>query len=373
MNCKWDIQQIIAAYNTPLVFHPGGWGDDFPKEWQDKVIGQRLELIDDDGWNRATDAEVAMYLSTASLVTPLGRDWAEIYIHAVGQIIPQVYDSLGRETITLNREQELELLRLKQRIRNKQKEENVDKRKIVIEEREDGVMVGISRTGVDPFVKKVAIPWEAFLDMMPFVKGVSEVANQHWEVSGTKNPIYTPPAVKSATSKKAKAVESPTKTGSEAKPETPKTETPAPVQEKLPETPATTLPEAVAEAPKLAALPAAKECQTVTLAPSGTSQEGTQEIDNSRQASTLVVDQPAPAQAPEEPVASTPAAPAPAKRTRVSADTFQYRLKDGRGPFDTVQAAMDALGLDPKTRPLHNRHDRLSKKLQEEILQEQKA
>ena len=41
-------------------------------------------------------------------------------------------------------------------------------------------------------------------------------------------------------------------------------------------------------------------------------------------------------------------------------------------PFADVQLAMDALGIDKATRPTHNRYDRLSKKLQEEIIREVK-
>jgi len=45
----------------------------------------------------------------------------------------------------------------------------------------------------------------------------------------------------------------------------------------------------------------------------------------------------------------------------------EYYLQDGRGPFESVQAAMDALGLDKATRPKHNRWDRLSTQLKESI------
>jgi len=45
---------------------------------------------------------------------------------------------------------------------------------------------------------------------------------------------------------------------------------------------------------------------------------------------------------------------------------WEYYLKD-RGPFQTVQAAMDALGLDKDKRPKHNRWDRLSTQLKEQI------
>ena len=41
---------------------------------------------------------------------------------------------------------------------------------------------------------------------------------------------------------------------------------------------------------------------------------------------------------------------------------WEYYLKD-RGPFQTVQAAMDAMGLPKDRRPKHQRWDRLSSRL----------
>lgn len=46
-----------------------------------------------------------------------------------------------------------------------------------------------------------------------------------------------------------------------------------------------------------------------------------------------------------------------------------FYLEDGRGPFDTIQEAFDALGLPKEQRPKHNRYDRLSQALKSKILQ----
>lgn len=43
-------------------------------------------------------------------------------------------------------------------------------------------------------------------------------------------------------------------------------------------------------------------------------------------------------------------------------------LKDGQGPFQTVQEALDAYGAPKDTRPQHNRYDRLSKAWQQIII-----
>jgi len=46
---------------------------------------------------------------------------------------------------------------------------------------------------------------------------------------------------------------------------------------------------------------------------------------------------------------------------------YDYYLKDGRGPFADIQAAMDAMGVAEANRPKHNRYDRLSAEWQGKI------
>lgn len=45
----------------------------------------------------------------------------------------------------------------------------------------------------------------------------------------------------------------------------------------------------------------------------------------------------------------------------------EYYLKDGRGPFPSIQASLNALGVDPADRPLVNRWDQLSPEYQGQI------
>jgi len=52
---------------------------------------------------------------------------------------------------------------------------------------------------------------------------------------------------------------------------------------------------------------------------------------------------------------------------------WEYYLDDGRGPYESVQLAMDALGLNKETRPSHNRWDRLSTALKEKIQRRPKS
>jgi hypothetical protein len=52
---------------------------------------------------------------------------------------------------------------------------------------------------------------------------------------------------------------------------------------------------------------------------------------------------------------------------------FEYFLTDGRGPFESVQKAMDAMNVPAADRPSHNRWDRLSKDWQAKIDRKPKA
>lgn len=89
-----------------------------------------------------------------------------------------------------------------------------------------------------------------------------------------------------------------------------------------------------------------------------------------------------PAVATEERLAGVaPETPAPAakpgdgSRAAVASATgeWEYYLAGGQGPFDSIQAAMDGMGLDKQVRPQHNRWDRLSNFFKAQILRRPKA
>ena len=52
---------------------------------------------------------------------------------------------------------------------------------------------------------------------------------------------------------------------------------------------------------------------------------------------------------------------------------YEYFLADGRGGFESVQKAMEALGVPEANRPKHNRYDRLSADWQGKIIRKAKA
>ena len=52
---------------------------------------------------------------------------------------------------------------------------------------------------------------------------------------------------------------------------------------------------------------------------------------------------------------------------------YEYFLTDGRGGFESIQKAMEALGIPEANRPKHNRYDRLSAEWQAKIIKKAKA
>lgn len=197
------------------------------------------------------------------------------------------------------------------------------KRKLVLEEHEKSVLVGIMQEGCDPVIRTV----EGSLDeALAYIPKFLNQAQEEWAVS-PKRPAYKPPvAPKPAT--------------------TPAAETaPAQKAEDLPLLSGT-------EKAQPAEAPAPTEAQA--------------EVEVKAEEFPAEVRREAEAVAAEVAKESAPSAAA-------KPGEWEYYLQDGRGPFESVQAAMDELGLDKATRPMHNRWDRLSTALKEKIQRRPKA
>ena len=231
-------------------------------------------------------------------------------------------------------------------------------RKLVLEEHDGSVLVGVMQDGCDPVVKTTEGSLDDALNQVPQI--LTE-AQEKWAVQ-PKNPVHTPPAptpkpvtTPAATSAQPpKAEELPLLAGAEQA---------APAEEKVAEAQveATEPPAAPAEIePEAAAQPA----EIVHATP----KEGASEEDKARDIATMqedvsqrITEAPAP-----QPAAAVPSAPA-------KPGEWDYYLQDGRGPFESVQASMDEMGLDKATRPQHNRWDRLSTELKEKIQRRPKS
>ena len=210
---EWDA--LTEPITTPIVYHPGGWEDTVPEELRKEVLRQRIEKANNGGWDEATDAEVLCYLQTASLVQPLGSDWTQIYLYQTSQFMPQVRDAIPDIPKELTEYQKSELRDLKRNIRhsqlrrrkNNRKEIGMPKRKLVMEEQDGSVLVGVMQEGCDPIIKTKEGSIE---EVLPAVPDFLKEAQEKWAVS-PKNPAYKAPAPAKATATPATTTEEPKK------------------------------------------------------------------------------------------------------------------------------------------------------------------
>lgn len=188
-------------------------------------------------------------------------------------------------------------------------------KKLIVEQFEPQLtMLSATEEGCDPFTKSIEGPFEAgILAIGEF----TEEAKEHWNKQA-KYPIYKPP-----------------------KPEV----KPAP-------------PKAVAEKPKIDINKPAKSEEDIKA------KIEAMRVQNATQGTLLEVPK-------QEPTAEQKA-PEPTKaekqveRHKAEAGKGIF-LATGEGPFEDIQAALDALGIPKKQRPNHNRYNRLSQKLQAQI------
>ncbi|KKL75571.1 hypothetical protein LCGC14_2053530, partial [marine sediment metagenome] len=181
---KQGVKALLEVFTAPVVYHAsGGWENSLPKEMKEtRVLAQRLELLQQGAWDKATNAEVCCYLFTASLEAPLSRDWTEIYLFVAAQEMPQVRQATGMNIPEkLSNYQESELLGLRVKIRESQKKRRKelmkDKIKVVIEEGEGKTLVAVCKDGVtDPFMKVEAKDFDTFLGECLGLKPIVEEA-----------------------------------------------------------------------------------------------------------------------------------------------------------------------------------------------------
>jgi len=211
------------------------------------------------------------------------------------------------------------------------------KRKLVLEEHEKSVLVGIMQEGCDPVIRTVEGSLDEALASLPKFLGE---AQEEWAVS-PKKPAYTPPvAPKPVTTPAAATPAQPEK--AEDLPLLAGTEAGKPVQAEVP----TEVEAEVLKEEKVA------EVETKVTEPSV---------------------QPSVKGEPISPATAELVHELHAPSAAAKPGEYDYYLQDGRGPFESVQAAMDEMGLDKNTRPSHNRWDRLSTALKEKIQRRLKA
>ncbi len=354
---EWDA--LTEVLTTPIVYHPGGWEDTVPEELKREVIRQRIEKRVNGGWDEATDAEILCYLMTASLIQPLSSDWTQIFLYQGAQFMPQIRQAVPATPKELSDYQRHELSDLKRKIRDsqirrrksKRKELDMPKRKLVMEEQDENVLVGIMQEGCDPIIKTITGQIDNAIQAVPTLL---KEAQEKWAVS-PKNPAYNPPAAAKAKATPAATAEQPGKaedlpllSGTEKPAAAPEAEVSTEEKPAKAEAEITEPQAAPAETEPEPEVPPA-ELKAVEPAESGVGKEKTEQELSER------------------------IAQAPAPQPAAKPGEWEYYLEDGRGPYESVQLALDALGLDKDTRPQHNRWDRLSTALKEKIQRRPKS
>ncbi|MEM3858861.1 MAG: hypothetical protein QXS81_05140 [Candidatus Micrarchaeaceae archaeon] len=81
----WTMYAIFA----PIIVWPGQ--KENGKNLEKNIIEARLvKVANNDKSERATDAELAIYLSSASAIVPMDSDAANVYLNAAAKAFPQI-------------------------------------------------------------------------------------------------------------------------------------------------------------------------------------------------------------------------------------------------------------------------------------------
>ena len=82
------ISDIVGVFIDPILVFPGGWGDTLPEWLKNAITLERLVMnmkaLKGEEMT-GTDAEACVYLYTAGLTQPMGRDWSNIYLYIAGK------------------------------------------------------------------------------------------------------------------------------------------------------------------------------------------------------------------------------------------------------------------------------------------------
>lgn len=97
------IEEIIGMFRDPVVLYPGGREDRVPsKLWEMITTERMLQQMKAKGKkiDEATDAEAMAYLYSASLVAPMGNEWAKIYIWLGRDLLPNGAEDMAPKELT---------------------------------------------------------------------------------------------------------------------------------------------------------------------------------------------------------------------------------------------------------------------------------
>ncbi len=76
---RHKLEKVLINLNRPIIFHPGGL--EIPDKLKKQISIERAEQILKGNFDEVTDTEVMIYLSSASMATPLSQEYANIYLY----------------------------------------------------------------------------------------------------------------------------------------------------------------------------------------------------------------------------------------------------------------------------------------------------
>jgi hypothetical protein len=109
-------EKTLKRLFAPVVAHKG-WEDAVTDEMRNNILTERLANASSD---TATDLEAMVYLHTASLATPLGRDLENVYSYLFSKYYAKQAKEIGVYVDRINEMEQRELAKLKKWIYDRQ-------------------------------------------------------------------------------------------------------------------------------------------------------------------------------------------------------------------------------------------------------------
>ena len=133
LNMERWIDETVGALTYPIITWPSPWMDTMPGWMKERVPLDRLAHLmrcskGEADIDEATDLEALMYMYPLTLEHPINRDWTEIYLYLSWKVMGDKVPEDIRHT-QLTRDQEVDLRRLKQWIKAKQRKAFKEKKK----------------------------------------------------------------------------------------------------------------------------------------------------------------------------------------------------------------------------------------------------
>lgn len=109
-------EKTLNRLFAPVVAYKG-WEDAVTDEMKNNILTERLANASSE---TATDLEAMVYLHTASLATPLGREMVDVYSYLFSKYYPEQAKQIGNYAEKLDETEQRELTKLKKWIYDRQ-------------------------------------------------------------------------------------------------------------------------------------------------------------------------------------------------------------------------------------------------------------